>query len=134
VTQVGVERLQARLVAQVSEQVFAHGHQRRCAALRHVHAAQQLLAGRLGRLGELRGSLGRGLREVGLRRRPELVLCRQKVLHEEAIKRDLIRGPQRAQCRMQLPRDRRAGRLAAFGEKGGGELPGRSSGTLVTSG
>ena len=96
-TQVGVERLQARLTAQVSEQILAHGHQRRSAALRHVHSAQQFLTGRLGRLGELRGAFGRGLREVGLRGRPELVLCRQEVLHEEAIKRDLICGPQLAQ-------------------------------------
>src|SRR6202035_4581549 len=51
--------------------------------------------------------------EVGLRGRSELVLCRQKVLNEKAITRDPICGPELAQCRMQLPRDRRTRRLAA---------------------
>jgi hypothetical protein len=106
-TQVRVEWFQVRLTAQMSEQILAHGYQRCGAARHHVHAAQQLLAGRLGRLGKLGGALGRGLREVGLRGRPELVLCRQKVLNEKAIKRDPICGPELAQCRMQLPRDRR---------------------------
>jgi hypothetical protein len=73
-TQVGVERLQARLTAQVREQILAHGYQRRGAALRHVHSAQQFLTGRFGRLGELAGAFGRWLREVGLRSRPELGL------------------------------------------------------------
>src|ERR1700738_1302320 len=120
-TQVRVEWFQVRLTAQMSEQILAHGYQRCGAARHHVHAAQQLLAGRLGRLGELGGALGRGLREVGLRGRPELVLCRQKVLNEKAINRDPICGPDLAQCRMQLPRDRRTRRLAAFGEKSAGE-------------
>jgi hypothetical protein len=92
-TQVGVERLQGRLTAQVREEILAHRFERRSAALRHVHSAQQFLTGRFGRLGELTGAFGRWLREVGLRGRPELGLRRQEVLDEEAIKRESICGP-----------------------------------------
>jgi hypothetical protein len=123
VTQIGIEGLQVRLAAQVGEQVLAHRHQRRGAALRHVHAAKQLLAGRLGRLGELRCALGRGLRQVGLGGGPQRLLGRQEARHEKAIEHDPVRRAELAQRGMQLAGDRRAGCLAALRHQRGRKFP-----------
>ena len=63
VLEVGVERLQHRLLAQPPQHLPARRHQRGGAAQRHVHAPQQLLARRLGRIGEAAGVLRRRLGE-----------------------------------------------------------------------
>ena len=57
----GWDDLRRRLVAQASGNLLAHGNQCARAAGSHVHASQELLPGRIGRLRKQRGSFGRGV-------------------------------------------------------------------------
>ena len=122
VAQVGVERLQRRLGAQVVQQLPAHGDQRRGAARRHVDAAQQFLPGRVGGLGELRRVLRGSVGQIGLGGPAQPVLLGQEVLREVTVEGQPVRGAKLLQRQGQLPRHRRPGRLAALGQQGRRQL------------
>ena len=75
--QIKIERLEFRVVTQMTQQLLAHGDQSRRAAGRHVHPPQKFLARRLGRLRKSGGDR-RVVRpgEISLGRLPQTPLCR----------------------------------------------------------
>ena len=117
VLEVGVERLQRRLVAQASQHLLARRHQRSGAAGGHVHAPQQLLARRLGGRGEAGGVLRRRLGEPRFGRGAQPRRVRAEVLGEEAVQLRPPRRVQLARRREQLARHRRARSFAALGQQ-----------------
>ena len=113
--EVGIQQFKRGLGFEILWEVLAQGDEFCGAALRHVHPAQQFLAGRLCVIGQCGSSFGRRCFDIGKGCLCEAGFVGLEIIREEAVEDPALLRGERCQYAEQFPCDRSAGGLAMFG-------------------